>query len=66
MSSCGFYFILLLIYLHMMGCLFFFACLKTYGRSSKRIGVLDELGMREDIDGITVYNYNSEPLYDEA
>ena len=57
LSSCGFYFVLLLIYLHMMGCLFFFACLKTYTRSSKRISVLDDMGMRTLADDGVTYNY---------
>lgn len=43
---------LLLIYLHMIGCLFFFFCLQTYEISSTRLGIIDELGLRQ-IDAIT-------------
>ena len=45
-ASCGFYFVLLLIYLHMVGSLFFFFCLTTYEYSSTRLGIIDELGLR--------------------
>lgn len=45
-ASCGFYFLLLLIYLHVMGCLFFFFCLETYVISDKKVSVIDELGLR--------------------
>lgn len=44
--SCCFYFVLLLIYLHMIGCLFFFFCLQTYEVSSTRLGIIDDLGLR--------------------
>ena len=39
-ATACFYFVLLLIYLHMMGCLFFFFCLKTYEESTTRLGIL--------------------------
>ena len=44
-STACFYFVLLLIYLHMMGCLFFFFCLKTYEISTTRLGILGDLGL---------------------
>ena len=31
----------------MAGCLFFFTCLQTYRASSTRLGILDELGLRQ-------------------
>ena len=46
-ASCGFYFVLLLIYLHMVGSLFFYICLTTYENSSTRLGIIDELGLRQ-------------------
>jgi len=54
--SCGFFFVLLLIYLHMIGCMFFFFCLSTYEVSSTRLGILEGMGARlPNIDGS--YNY---------
>ena len=47
---------LLLIYLHMMGCLFFF-CLKTYEVSSTRIDIIDELGLRQKDEKTNKYTY---------
>ena len=44
-ASFGYYFVLLLIYLHMLGCLFFFFCLQTYEVSSTRLGILSGMGM---------------------
>ena len=44
-ASCGYYFVLLLIYLHMMGCLFFFTCLVTYRESSYKLSELEGLGL---------------------
>ena len=41
----------------MIGCLFFFFCLQTYEASSTRLGVIDELGLRQ-IDASTgAYTY---------
>ena len=50
-ASCGYYFVLLLIYLHMVGCLFFFFCLQTYNVSSTKIGILE---------GLNLHDYNSQ------
>jgi len=47
MASCGFYFILLLIYLHMVGCLYFFFCLQTYEKSTAKLDMLDQLQLRD-------------------
>ena len=53
---------LLLIYLHMIGSLFFFVCLSTYKESSTRIQILDELGMRSQLaDGTYTYPF---PTYE--
>ena len=46
-ASCCFYFVLLLLYLHMIGCLFFYFCLTTYEKSSTRLGIMDGLGLRQ-------------------
>ena len=54
--SCGFFFVLLLIYLHMIGCMFFFLCLTTYEVSSTRIGILEDMGARQmNVDGTYYY-----------
>jgi len=42
-ASCCYYFVLLLIYLHMMGCLFFLACMTTYEMSSFKLSYLEDL-----------------------
>ena len=42
-ASCLYYFVLLVIYLHVMGCLFFLACLTTYKVSTFKIGYMQEL-----------------------
>ena len=41
-----FYFFLLLVYLHITGCFFFWAYVGTYNRSSNKIYLMDELGLR--------------------
>ena len=46
LMSCGYFFFLLIIYLHVMGCLFFLVCLITYEGSTDRLDHLDELGFR--------------------
>lgn len=56
--SCCFYFVLLIIYLHMMGCLFFLFCLTTYEASSFRLDVIDSIGLRvAQDDGTVSYPY---------
>ena len=51
-ASCCFYFCLMIIYLHMVGSLFFYFCLTTYEKSSTRLDIIDELGLRK-LDAIT-------------
>ena len=46
-ASCCFYFCLMIIYLHMVGSLFFYSCLITYVKSSTRLDIIDELGLRK-------------------
>lgn len=66
--SCCFYFVLLIIYLHMMGCLFFLFCLTTYEGSSFRMDVIDSIGLRvAQDDGSVTYPYPEyEPFYTAA
>lgn len=49
-ANCVYYFVLLLIYLHVMGCLFFFACLTTYNISTMKVDMLNELNIRKELD----------------
>ena len=48
--SCGYFFILLIIYLHIMACLFFTVCLSTYKSSTDRLKILDEMQLRYDCE----------------
>lgn len=66
--NCCFYFVLLLIYLHMVGCLFFFFCLKTYEVSSTRVGIIDDLGYRVvHSNGTEAYTFSwAQALYTKA
>ena len=41
----------------MAGCLFFFTCLQTYRSSSTRLGILDELGLRQIDNNTGRYTY---------
>ena len=68
-ANCGFYFVLLLIYLHMLGCLFFFFCLQTYEHSSTRLGIIEELGIKSTdvITGDNTYLFPEfQELYETA
>ena len=57
------------IYLHMVGSLFFYFCLTTYEKSSTRLDIIDELGLRK-LDTISeeyVYTFDYiEPLAEKA
>lgn len=44
--SCGYFFILLLIYLHIMACIFFTICLQTYKESTDRLAILEDMELR--------------------
>lgn len=48
--SCGYFFILLIIYLHIMACLFFTVCLGTYKSSTDRLKTLDDMQLRYDCE----------------
>ena len=48
--SCGYFFILLIIYLHIMACLFFTVCLWTYKESTDRLKTLDNMQLRYDCE----------------
>lgn len=43
--SCGYFFILLLIYLHIMACIFFTICLQTYKESTDRLDILQKMNL---------------------
>ena len=59
--SCGYFFILLLIYLHIMACLFFTVCLGTYKASTDRLKTLDamELRFNESRPGVKCCKFDS-------
>ena len=65
-----FYFSVLLIYLHLTGCLHFYICENTYKQSSTRIATMDGLGMRQvDPEDPSKYVYLFEEVkgyYEEA
>ena len=60
-ASCLYYFVLLVIYLHVMGCLFFLACLTTYNVSTFKLTYMEELALVEknETDG-KLYGLNGE------